>query len=995
MSISRRICRTLAALAAFAVASSAAIGTAQTFTVTIPDRSPNLPVGAVRITLETNNDPTGATLNIGSGPVIPLAPGSQFAYDPASVMTIASVAAGNPAVITTPTAHGLTTLDFVMIAGTTTTPSINAPNQQVTVINATQFSIPVNVTSGQAGPGGNLTRSDVIRFRKLAGVNKLEILLTLRSNLVGTEFCVKKTPQATLPQNRNITLTLPAGVTVTGHRLTSYTALSTNECTCAVRRIQTTPVGFTTPPPGTALGRHALDVILVLDRSGSMDDPASGAPPNSDPKLALLKWAVGQFIDAWKLEASAVPEDRIAVVWFESGVQVGSNFVARSVPNGWDGIKTAVDMQTTAGATALGDGISRAIQMWKADQQNDAHIVLMTNGMQNRGNQIIPGNQTNEPTLAGIPDLACFDLDLAKYVVLHGQCVPVQSIGVGAPGSAQSNLLDKISLQTGGSSGVTVGDKIDLTFLTALVNVLKGNTWSTLGQFDETMASLATANPPRNVDIDGSVRQLIAVVAWRTRQARLDLAFRDPNGATVAAASRADNPFYTVQTINLPSSGPPGTWQVTVTRPPGGRVVVPYHVSFYAVEGRLEFKVRLVKALTRAGEPLAVEVEISQDKKPLTNLGNTVTARPFVPPTAVGDLLRKRKVPGSVLTTDPAGFTTDSAMAANAPYQRKLHHLIVNNGVLKELTPVEMKPGLTMRDDGNGPDARLSDGTYSASHANTNDPGPYQFEVSVDFSSTATGRIRRTEVVNTELIILPDPDSTNVTPGGNPQSTTRTLTIEPADRNGHYLGPGFAGLIKVTTSSGSVASIVDPDETGTYVVTLTGVMPNVDPTVTVVIDGVPLYDAPLSQISTPVRRVAVFAGLGLNVPSGAFDTLFDGGFSLQGGVEFMLTKSFSLEGVFGFDRFNGVIDDLNLTHLSARAKAYAPAANPRVAGFVGAGRYWFDPGDSYGGVSTGGVVEFRVAPSWSVEATYTFHNVYTTGGDTRFSAIHGGIRFRF
>jgi hypothetical protein len=43
----------------------------------------------------------------------------------------------------------------------------------------------------------------------------------------------------------------------------------------------------------------------------------------------------------------------------------------------------------------------------------------------------------------------------------------------------------------------------------------------------------------------------------------------------------------------------------------------------------------------------------------------------------------------------------------------------------------------------------------------------------------------------------------------------------------------------------------------------------------------------------------------------------------------------------------------------------------------------------------GGVAEFTIAPQWSIEATYTFHNVSTPVDPTRFSAIHAGLRFRF
>jgi hypothetical protein len=134
---------------------------------------------------------------------------------------------------------------------------------------------------------------------------------------------------------------------------------------------------------------------------------------------------------------------------------------------------------------------------------------------------------------------------------------------------------------------------------------------------------------------------------------------------------------------------------------------------------------------------------------------------------------------------------------------------------------------------------------------------------------------------------------------------------------------------------------------------------------------------------------------GVGVPHGSFGNTWDSGFAFEGDFEYRLNKMLAVQGVFGYDSFEGSPDDLTVTHISARAKAYAPGTNPRLAVFAGAGRYFFDPGDSHTGVSIGGVAEIRVTAQWSVEATYTLHFVSTPGQTSRFSAIQGGARYRF
>lgn len=72
-------------------------------------------------------------------------------------VNITSVGVANPGQVNA-TAHGLVTGDSVTIAGTTTTPTING-SYPVIVVNANQFTVPVNVTSGQAGAAGTVTKT--------------------------------------------------------------------------------------------------------------------------------------------------------------------------------------------------------------------------------------------------------------------------------------------------------------------------------------------------------------------------------------------------------------------------------------------------------------------------------------------------------------------------------------------------------------------------------------------------------------------------------------------------------------------------------------------------------------------------------------------------------------------------------------------------------------------------------------------------------------------
>lgn len=65
--------------------------------------------------------------------------------------TITAISAANPTHVTTAAAHGLSTNDWVLIAGTNSTPHLTGP-YQVTVLDSTHFTVAVNVSgSGSAG----------------------------------------------------------------------------------------------------------------------------------------------------------------------------------------------------------------------------------------------------------------------------------------------------------------------------------------------------------------------------------------------------------------------------------------------------------------------------------------------------------------------------------------------------------------------------------------------------------------------------------------------------------------------------------------------------------------------------------------------------------------------------------------------------------------------------------------------------------------------------
>lgn len=84
----------------------------------------------------------------------------------AGPVNINSVSVANPTVITTAQPHGLTSATPYVIAGTSTTPT-TVGTFTATVLTPTTFTIPVNVTVGQASPAGTVAQAAFVTIGEI------------------------------------------------------------------------------------------------------------------------------------------------------------------------------------------------------------------------------------------------------------------------------------------------------------------------------------------------------------------------------------------------------------------------------------------------------------------------------------------------------------------------------------------------------------------------------------------------------------------------------------------------------------------------------------------------------------------------------------------------------------------------------------------------------------------------------------------------------------
>lgn len=527
------------------------------------------------------------------------------------------------------------------------------------------------------------------------------------------------------------------------------------------------------------------DVMLVIDRSGSMSEPAG----TGQTKMEEAKDAASLFVQLIQSNAG----HRAGLVSFSTTASLDEAIGAVNPakknqligPSPFSG--GAVGALTPDGLTSIGAGIDRA-QTQLASGSNAKTILLLTDGLQN----------TPPMIAAAVSDIGA---------------TTVHAIGLGTESNLDGAILSQLAQSTGGAY-TRAGDGLDLKkfFALAFGDIFEAGTLT-----DPTAELPRDRNQTEPVEFDVCDEERITVVVgWDRTDGRLEPVLTTPDGTVITAGTAgieasAGRTWFFLK-VSLPHGGQrEGTWKVHFRRPKSGSEFPPTPVPLRYFMNVIAAGGPIMKPL-----PIAARWYTGDTVTPLVHLayrdgqavhGASVRLSVTRPSQAAGSILAKARLRAPAEVDGDAVPPKHATLMALEEEQGKplftytetwfeLHRGREVTGVFEHV----------------GPWGRRFDDLLAV-------PGSYTFRAVGRYGEECRGM--REAMWSVYVAVGIDADATTVTTtplGTGPGGRDRVrVTITPQDRFGNLVGPGSSDEFTLTGIPGSeVVGTVADNGDGSY-----------------------------------------------------------------------------------------------------------------------------------------------------------------------------------
>lgn len=588
----------------------------------------------------------------------------------------------------------------------------------------------------------------------------------------------------------------------------------------------------------------AVDIMLVLDLSGSMRSPA--CPSGCAEKREILADAVELFCQIWRTIAITGDQgDHIGAVYFKTNVTAYNDGTVLPVGQDTDNIiadlRSRIDQIVASDLTAMGGGLQLAINRLRENPARPPRIILFTDGMQNVNPMVLKDaagvlridHDPTENDYSNIdptePDPTTLDTDLG---------IKISTIGVGAPDSYMS-LLNDIAAATDGVSKFTSApdDELRRFYVENLVWALQERSPQLVDYRYGRLPSWGgwLARETETFPVGATARQVLLKLSWQ-RGRKLDFRVLKDGVDLTGAGRVVEGPFYKIWVVDTPivvdgqTVSPGGDWNMEIS----GRTGTSYEVAAIVDEHGLRYHFDFDRTWYPAGELIELQAYLSIGGRPVSDAH--VTAEIIRPTQSLGTFLSTKPMPPK-----PSGLVVEPAPTLGLA---KFERLQMRSSVSQWLKPV----GTTVELEHRGK------GMYSASFSNTTTPGAYTVVFHVEGSHADMGQFHRTDTLCTPVLFdqvdFQRSDLRVSEVDVTPTELSMDLSFRPVDPFGNFLGPDYGDEIQVSLSAGDVQAQMQDNGDGSYSVPLQ-IPKGADPQVTITVRGNVVYEGPLSELAEP------------------------------------------------------------------------------------------------------------------------------------------------
>lgn len=544
--------------------------------------------------------------------------------------------------------------------------------------------------------------------------------------------------------------------------------------------------------PEVGAMRDPVDLILVLDKSGSMN---GNAPDTSTPKMDVLQDAATLLLNTWK--EYAVAGDRLGIVWFDTNVSPApAAFSISDFITGLPGALTDIDTQTAGGWTAMGAGLHTALEEL-VGSPNEKHVVLFSNGMQNRspmirenmaGDLVIRDQVVADPDVTGGSNvnLGGVDYALPNDVAVH--TVGIGVAGTNSSGDGWHELLHELAEEQNGKHNfVTEAYQLEGVFLEDLVEALRGNTLEYIDQQEWFLEMGETAT--FEIPVNNSATKFSAVVSWSGSPGPApDLELIRPDGKKEDHTRlMRQGKFFRIVSRSLEDFDSAerdfGLWKLRIThrkQDNGRRGKLRVRAHGLLDDARLEYLFRLPRGGVRVGQPLRVAAGVTFGKRIYTRL-DQIQVRLDSPSVSLAGLLaRSQHKPGERLDIDKDGLA--------GPYTQKLQAALADKDWSAQLK-TQQKTYYLKDKSRDGDSGAGNGGLYEKNLMTLKVPGHYRLHFELR-GTAPTGEPFVREETRSVVVGIGKLERDKSAPRLQDDRDGDYAVFRPVDVYGNLLGPG-------------------------------------------------------------------------------------------------------------------------------------------------------------------------------------------------------------